>query len=153
MSEIKLYDQRDYDYYNPKPFLQHLVSICLFSKDSQNRVAYDIDDNKYDYLFVYQNKDDEERGSKKTRIFHSDFVNLVKIEDVSRVKQALERSVNSYASNLHDNLRREKERIKDLEQTITNAQISIEERKKELKGIEDVIAKYANPSGTPELPF
>ena len=153
MTEVKFYDERDYDFYNPKPYLQHLVSICLLSKDSQNRIAYDIDDNKYDYLFVYQNKDDEERGSKKTRVFHSDFVNLVNTEHISRVKQALERSVNSYASNLFDNLQKEKSRIKELEKTIANAQISIEERKKELKGIEDAITKYGNPSETSEVPF
>lgn len=153
MPEIKLYDERDYDYYNPKPYLQHLVSICLLSKDSQNRIAYDIDEDKYNYLFVYQNEEDKERGSKKTRVFHKDFVNLVKTENVSRVKQALERSVNIYASNLFDNLQKEKARIRELEKTIANSQISIEERKKELKGIEDAIAKYASPSGTTELPF
>ena len=153
MPEVKLYDERDYDFYNPKPYLQHLVSICLLSKDSQNRIAYDIDDSKYDYLFVYQNDEDKERGSKKTRVFHSDFVNLVKTDHVSRVKQSLERAVNSYANNLHENLQKEKSRIKELEKTIANAQISIEERKKELKGIEDAITKYANPSGTTEIPF
>jgi hypothetical protein len=153
MSEVKLYDERDYDYYNPKPYLQHLVSICLLSKDSQNRVAYDIDNSQYDYLFVYQNKKDEERGNKKTRVFHSDFASLVKTEHVGRVKESLERSVKSYASNLFDNLEKEKFQIKELEKTIVNAQISIEERKKELRGIEDAIAKYASPSGTPKLPF
>lgn len=150
MPEVKLYDERDYDFYNPKPYLQHLVSICLLSKESQNRIAYDIDDDKYDYLFVYP---DDQHGGKKTRVFHNDFVSLVKTEHTGRVKQALERSVNIYASNLFDNLQKEKFRIKELEKTIANAQISIEERKKELKGIEDAIAKYASPSGTTELPF
>jgi hypothetical protein len=153
MPEIKLYDERDYDFYNPKPYLQHLVNICILSKENQNRIAHDIDEDKYDYLFVYQSKEDAERGSKRNRIFNSDFVNLIKFEHTGRLKQALERGVNSYASNIYDSLRKEKDRIKELEKTIANAQTSIEERKKELKGIEDVIAKYANPSGTSEVPF
>jgi rubrerythrin len=153
MSEIKLYDERDYDFYNPKPYLQHLVNICILSKENQNRIAYDIDDDKYNYLFAYQSKEDAERSNKKTRVFCIDFVNLIKFEHIGRVKQALERSVNSYASNIYDSLRKEKDRIKELEKTIANAQTSIEERKKELRGIEDVIAKYASPSGTSEVPF
>jgi chromosome segregation ATPase len=153
MASIKMYDVRDFDYYNPKPFIKMLVDICVKSKDVQNRIAYDIDHNEYDYLFVYQNKEDEENQRKKTRLFHSDFVNLLKSEDINRVLQALRRAVDNYGENLNDRIQDCKRGISNLEDTITNAQSRINEKKQELKELEDAIAKYAVPSGTPEVPF
>ena len=155
MTSIKMYDVRDFDYYNPKPFIKTLVDICVKSKDVQNRIAYDIDHTEYDYLFVYQNKEDEENQRKKTRLFHSDFVNLLKLEDTNRVLQALKRAVDSYGENLNDRIQDCKRGISNLEETITNAMSRINEKKAELKELEDVIKKYSteDKTGTPELPF
>jgi chromosome segregation ATPase len=153
MSSIKMYDLRDYDYYNPKPFIKMLVDICVKSKDVQHRIAYDIDHTEYDYLFVYQNKEDEENQRKKTRLFHSDFVNILKSEDINRVLQALRRAVDNYGENLNDRIQDCKRGISNLEDTVTNAMSRINEKKQELKELEDALTKYAVPSGTPELPF
>jgi phage pi2 protein 07 len=155
MAEIKLYDERDYDYYNPKPYLQKLVNILLKSVEVQNNVAYDIDDKSYDYLFVYQTKEDAERERKKNRVFHSDFVNRIKIEHADRVRYALENGVGRFIMNLKNNIEKRKEQIRDLEKIIANGQIGLEEQKKELKELEDVIEKYKSKdkTGTPEIPF
>jgi len=155
MADIKLYDERDYDYYNPKPYLQNLVDILLKSVETQNSVAYDIDDKSYDYLFVYQTREDAERERKKNRVFHSDFVNLVKIEHADRVRRALETGIGRFIMNLKNNIEKRKEQIRDFEKMIAKGQKGLEEQKRELKELEDVIEKYKpkNETGTPELSF
>lgn len=151
LKELKLYDERDYDYYNPNPYLTHLVSFC--NTEMQNSVAYDMDDSAYDYLFMYTNADDEENQRKKRRVFRLNLLKLVKVEHTSRLKRALERVVDNYARNLDDKVKSYKERIRLAEKDIKAQLETIEREKKELKEIEDVIAKYSTKTGTPELPF
>ena len=151
LKELKLYDERDYDYYNPNPYLKHLISFC--NTEMQNNVAYDMDDNDYDYLFMYANKEDEENERKRRRVFKPNLLELVKVEHTGRVKRALERVVDNYARNLDDKVRSYKERIRRAENDIKTQLETIEREKKELKEVEDVIAKYSTKTGTPELPF
>ena len=65
----------------------------------------------------------------------------------------MERVVDNYARNLDDKVKSYKERIRRAENDIKNQIETIDREKKELKELEDVIAKYTNPSGTPELSF
>lgn len=153
LTELKLYDERDYDYYNPHPYLKHLISFC--NTEMQNSMAYDMDDKAYDYLFMYTNADDEQNERKKRRVFRPNLLQLIKIEHTGRVKRGLERVVDNYARNLDDKARSYRERIRRAENDIKNQIETIEREKKELKEVEDVIAKYQNKNqtGTPQLPF
>ena len=151
LKELKLYNERDYDYYNPHPYFKHLITFC--NSEMQNSMSYDMDDNKYDYLFMYVNKEDEENQRKKRRVFKPNLLDIIKTEDTGRVKRALERVVDNYARNLDDKVKSYKERIRRAENDIKNQIETIDREKKELKELEDVIAKYTNPSGTPELSF
>jgi hypothetical protein len=153
MKNLKMYDEKNYDYYNPKPYLQNLVDICLKDKKSQNSVSYDIDSNRYDYLFVYENKESEEHENKKYRVFHNDFVNLIKTEDIERVRQALQLAVYNYGFRIRDLMNEYKNTITQKEQIILDAQITLDLEKIKLKELENEISKYKDPSGTPEVPF
>ena len=153
LKELKLYDERDYDYYNPHPYFNHLISFC--NTEMQNSMSYDMDDKIYDYLFMYTNADDEQNERKKRRVFRPNILLLIKIDHAGRVKRALERVVDNYARNLDDKVKSYKERIRRAENDIKTQLETIEREKKELKEVEDVIAKYQtkNQTGTPQLPF
>jgi len=151
--EIKLFDKKDYDYYNPKPYITHLISF--FDTQMQNQVSYDMDNDCYDYLFMYLTNEDRNATRKKKRVFCGDFLNLVKQNHMDRVIKALERAAINFAENLKNKVDTYKRRIKNAEQGIKEQLETIEREKKELKELEDVIKKYTtqDKTGTPELPF
>lgn len=158
--EIKLFDKKDYDYYNPTPYINHLVSFC--DTKSQHEVSWEIDNEIYDYLFTYLNEEDRNNERKKKRVFSKDFTSLVKSKHADRVIKSLERVVSAFSSDLESRIETQKLRITNSEENLKRLEVDVKEQlesivreKEELKELENVIEKYTtkDKTGTPELPF
>lgn len=158
--EIKLFDKKDYDYYNPTPYINHLVSFC--DTKIQHEVSWEIDSEVYDYLFTYLNEEDRANERKKKRVFSKDFTSIIKSKHADRVIRSLERVVDAFSSDLDSRVETQKRRIRNSEENLRSLEVGIKEQiesiareKEELKELENVIEKYTtkDKTGTPELPF
>jgi hypothetical protein len=125
--KIKLYDERDFDYYNPKPFVLSMLS--LFGEEDHKRLSGWIDNN-LKYLFV---------GT----MLRNNFLDTIKDNEldilVKEMKSVLDRKANHL-----------EEEMKDLEKQIRYCQERIDENIEQkntyaakLEGLKNVIAKVS----------
>ena len=125
MSKIKLYDEKDLDYYNPKPFVLNMLS--LFGEEDHKRL-YSWIDGELKHLF-------------NGHILKNNFLDIVKNNELDHLikdmKQILDRKAESLESE-----------VKDLERKIKRCQDMVDENLKDknnymsqLEGLKNVIAK------------
>jgi ElaB/YqjD/DUF883 family membrane-anchored ribosome-binding protein len=130
MNKIKLYDERDFDYYNPKPFLLDMLSI--FGEDDYKRLKSFVDS---DLLYLFSDL------HLKTELF-VDIKNNHLDRLISEVKSVLRRKAENLEeemSNLENKIRRCKEHVK--ENLASEKQYT-----EQLEGLKNVIARYAKPN-------
>jgi hypothetical protein len=125
--KIKLYDERDFDYYNPKPFVLSMLS--LFGEEDHKRLSGWID-SSLKYLFV-------------GNLLKSNVLDIIKSNEldilIKEMKSVLDRKANHL-----------EEEMKDLEKQIRYCQERIDENIEQkntyagkLEGLKNVIAKVS----------
>jgi hypothetical protein len=125
MAKIKLYDEKDLDYYNPKPFVLNMVS--LFGEEDHKRL-YSWIDGELKYLF---------EGS----ILKNNFLDIIKNHELDHLIKDMKQVLDRKAENLE-------QEVRDLERKIKRCQEMAEENLKDkdnyttqLEGLKNVIAK------------
>jgi hypothetical protein len=125
MAKIKLYDEKDLDYYNPKPFVLNMVS--LFGEEDHKRL-YSWIDSELKHLF---------EGS----ILKNNFLDIIKNHELDHLIKDMKQVLDRKAENLEQDVR-------DLERKIKRCQEMAEENLKDkdnyttqLEGLKNVIAK------------
>jgi len=130
MSKIKLYDEREYDYYNPKPFLLNMLAI--FGEDDYKRLKQFVDGDLH-YLFSDYYLKTELLVDIKNN--HLDRL----IGEVKSVLRRKAETLEEEMSNLENKIRRCKERVE--ENLAAQNQYT-----EQLEGLKNVIARYAKPN-------
>jgi ribosomal protein S18 len=130
MAKIKLYDEKDLDYYNPKPFVLNMVS--LFGEEDHKRL-YSWIDGELKHLF---------EGS----ILKNNFLDIVKNNELDHLIKDMKQILDRKAENLE-------QEVRDLERKIKRCQEMAEENLKDkdnyttqLEGLKNVIAKATRPN-------
>jgi ElaB/YqjD/DUF883 family membrane-anchored ribosome-binding protein len=125
MAKIKLYDEKDLDYYNPKPFVLNMVS--LFGEEDHKRL-YSWIDGELKHLF---------EGS----ILKNNFLDIIKNHELDHLIKDMKQVLDRKAENLE-------QEVRDLERKIKRCQEMAEENLKDkdnyttqLEGLKNVIAK------------
>ena len=125
MAKIKLYDEKDLDYYNPKPFVLNMVS--LFGEEDHKRL-YSWIDGELKHLF---------EGS----ILKNNFLDIIKNHELDHLIKDMKQILDRKAENLE-------QEVRDLERKIKRCQEMAEENLKDkdnyttqLEGLKNVIAK------------
>ena len=130
MAKIKLYDEKDLDYYNPKPFVLNMVS--LFGEEDHKRL-YSWIDGELKHLF---------EGS----ILKNNFLDIIKNNELDHLIKDMKQVLDRKAENLE-------QEVRDLERKIKRCQEMAEENLKDkdnyttqLEGLKNVIAKATRPN-------
>ena len=125
MAKIKLYDEKDLDYYNPKPFVLNMVS--LFGEEDHKRL-YGWIDGELKHLF---------EGS----ILKNNFLDIIKNNELDHLIKDMKQILDRKAENLE-------QEVRDLERKIKRCQEMADENIKDkdnyttqLEGLKNVIAK------------
>jgi vacuolar-type H+-ATPase subunit I/STV1 len=125
---IKLYDERDYDYYNPKPYILRLVS--MLDEDDLKRVRGWIDS---DLRYIFKDEDSHE--------LKDNFVNEVKLEHTDRLVRELQNGLHRKANEIDERLRSYQKEIEEIDERIANQSRLRQEYVNRLARLKDVIAK------------
>jgi len=130
MAKIKLYDEKDLDYYNPKPFVLNMVS--LFGEEDHKRL-YSWIDGELKHLF---------EGS----ILKNNFLDIIKNHELDHLIKDMKQILDRKAENLESE-------VKELERKIKRCQDMVDENLKDknnyttqLEGLKNVIAKATRPN-------
>ena len=130
MAKIKLYDEKDLDYYNPKPFVLNMVSF--FGEEDHKRL-YSWIDGELKHLF---------EGS----ILKNNFLDIIKNNELDHLIKDMKQVLDRKAENLE-------QEVRDLERKIKRCQEMAEENLKDkdnyttqLEGLKNVIAKATRPN-------
>ena len=130
MGKIKLYDEKDLDYYNPKPFVLNMLS--LFGEEDHKRL-YGWVDNNLKHLF-------------NGNVLKNNFLDIVKNNELDYIIKDMKNILDRKAENLE-------QEVKDLERKIKRCQEMAEENLKDkdnyntqLEGLKNVIAKATRPN-------
>jgi uncharacterized protein YlxW (UPF0749 family) len=125
MSKIKLYDEKDLDYYNPKPFVLNMLS--LFGEEDHKRLFNWIDSD-LKHLF-------------NGNILKNNFLDIVKNNELDHLIKDMKQTLDRKAENLESE-------VKELERKIKRCQDMVDENLKDknnyitqLEGLKNVIAK------------
>jgi hypothetical protein len=125
MSKIKLYDEKDLDYYNPKPFVLNMLSF--FSEEDHKRLYGWVDGN-LKHLF-------------NGNVLKNNFLDIIKNHELDYIIKDMRNILDSKAQNLETE-------IKELERKIKRCQEMADENLKDknnyttqLEGLKNVIAK------------
>lgn len=130
MSKIKLYDEKDLDYYNPKPFVLNMLS--LFGEEDHKRL-YGWVDNNLKHLF-------------NGNVLKNNFLDIIKNHELDYIIKDMRNILDRKAENLESE-------IKELERKIKRCQEMADENIKDknnymsqLEGLKNVIAKATRPN-------
>jgi len=130
MTKIKLYDEKDLDYYNPKPFV--LAMLSFFGEEDHKRL-HGWTSSELQYLF-------------EGYILKNNFLDIVKNNDLDQLVKDMKQVLDRKAENLQSEFR-------DLERKIKRCQEMAEENLKDkdnytaqLEGLKNVIAKATRPN-------
>jgi hypothetical protein len=130
MSKIKLYDEKDLDYYNPKPFVLNMLS--LFGEEDHKRL-YGWVDNNLKHLF-------------NGNVLKNNFLDIIKNHELDYIIKDMRNILDRKAENLESE-------IKELERKIKRCQDMADENIKDknnyttqLEGLKNVIAKATRPN-------
>jgi hypothetical protein len=137
---IKLYNERDLDFYNPKPYLTKLMSYLTI--EDINGISWYMDDDRYDYLFTWQADASEHMlASKRYRIFIDNVLDVVKPEHMERFIERIVSKVQSFESNLQDNIKYEVDKLQEKNNLLQSLQKDIAERTAKLERLNAILAK------------
>jgi ElaB/YqjD/DUF883 family membrane-anchored ribosome-binding protein len=130
MGKIKLYDEKDLDYYNPKPFVLNMLS--LFGEEDHKR------------LHSWSNS--ELKDLFEGNILKNNFLDIVKNNELDQLIRDMKQVLDRKAENLE-------QEVRDLERKIKRCQEMAEENLKDkdnyttqLEGLKNVIAKASGPN-------
>ena len=130
MGKIKLYDEKDLDYYNPKPFVLNMLS--LFGEEDHKRL-YGWVDNNLKHLF-------------NGNVLKNNFLDIIKNHELDYIIKDMRNILDRKAENLESE-------IKELERKIKRCQDMADENIKDknnymsqLEGLKNVIAKATRPN-------
>jgi hypothetical protein len=125
MAKIKLYDEKDLDYYNPKPFVLNMLS--LFGEEDHKRL-YGWTDNNLKHLF-------------NGNVLKNNFLDIIKNNELDYIIKDMKNILDRKAENLENE-------VKELERKIKRCQDMVDENLKDknnyttqLEGLKNVIAK------------
>ena len=130
MRKIKLYDEKDLDYYNPKPFLLSMLS--LFGEDDYKRLSSWVD-SSLKHLFV-------------DNLLKNDFIDTIKNDELDVLIREVKNTLDRKANGLEDELRELEHRIKMCDANIESAITSKNNYITQLEGLKNVIAKATRPN-------
>jgi hypothetical protein len=130
MGKIKLYDEKDFDYYNPKPFVLNMLS--LFGEEDYKRL-YNWVDGSLKHLF-------------NGNVLKNNFLDGIKNNELDRIINDMKQTLDRKAENLE-------QEVRDLERKIKRCQEMAEENLKDkdnyttqLEGLKNVITKATRPN-------
>ena len=130
MAKIKLYDEKDFDYYNPKPFVLNMLSF--FGEEDHKRLCGWVD-SELKHLF-------------NGNFLKNNFLDGIKNNELDHLIKDMKNVLDRKAENLESE-------VKDLERKIKRCQEMAEENLKDkdnyitqLEGLKNVIAKATRPN-------
>jgi ElaB/YqjD/DUF883 family membrane-anchored ribosome-binding protein len=130
MSKIKLYDEKDLDYYNPKPFVLNMLSF--FGEEDHKRL-YSWIDSELKHLF---------EGS----ILKNNFLDIIKNNDLDQLVKDMKQVLDRKAENLESELRDLERKIKRIEEMVQENLKDKDNYITQLEGLKNVIAKATRPN-------
>jgi len=128
---FSLYDKRDYDYYNPKPYLEKLLSMRKIMDMSS--LSWNLDSDIYKYLFTQTERITD-------RVLVDNVIDIILNEHIDRVIGALQDVLDKAKSELINSIYHEHEKVieRNLE-AIKDFNEVIEHHKKLMKEKLDVL--------------
>ena len=139
---IKLYNERDLDFYNPKPYLTKLMSYLTI--EDINSISYYLDDDRFDYLFTWPaDASEDTRSSKRYRVFVDNVLDVVKPEHMERLIDRIIGKVQSFESNLEGNIKYEVHKLQEKNDLLQALQKDIAERTAKLEKLNAILREAA----------
>lgn len=142
---VKLYNERDLDFYNPKPYLTKLMSYLTI--EDINGISWYLDDDRFDYLFTWPADASEDmRASKRYRVFADNILDVVKPEHMQNLAERIIGKVQSFESGIEDNIKYETYKLKEKNDLLQSLQKDIAERTAKLERLNAILreAKQTN---------
>jgi ElaB/YqjD/DUF883 family membrane-anchored ribosome-binding protein len=130
MGKIKLYDEKDLDYYNPKPFVLNMVS--LFGEEDHKRL-HSWSDGELKHLF-------------SGNVLKNNFLDGIKNNELDRLIRDMKQVLDRKAENLESELKDLERKIKRIEQMVEENLKDKDNYITQLEGLKNVIAKATRPN-------
>jgi ElaB/YqjD/DUF883 family membrane-anchored ribosome-binding protein len=130
MSKIKLFDKRDFDYYNPKPYLLGMLSI--FNEEDYGRLKGWMNS---DLSFIFEDNKIKEG-----------VIDTLSTDQMDRVVQECENVLSRKASTIQDEINDLEYKIKRVDAEVESTLIRKADYISKLEGLKNVIARYAKPN-------
>jgi len=135
---VKLFNERDLDFYNPKPYLLKLISYLTI--EDMNHISYYLDDDRYDYLFAWpQDASEDMLSSKRNRLFVNNILDIVKPEHLELLSNRIISKVQAFESNIEDNIKYETRRLQEKRDMIQSLERDIIERTSKLEKLNAIL--------------
>jgi ElaB/YqjD/DUF883 family membrane-anchored ribosome-binding protein len=130
MSKIKLYDKKDLDYYNPKPYLLSMLSI--FSEEDYARLKSWISN---DLSHIVEDKK-----------IKDGVIDTLSSNDLDKLISECESVLNRKANSIEDEINDLQYKIKKADADIESTLIRKTDYISKLEGLKNVIARYSKPN-------
>jgi len=141
---VKIFDERDLDFYNPNPYMKKMMSFL--DTEAINNISWYLDEDRYDYLFKWPpDISEDKRESKRYRVFVDNVLDIVKPEHQQVLFTRIISKVENFQSNLESNIRAETIAIQEREELILSAQEYIAEKKANLDRLNAIQKEYSRP--------
>jgi hypothetical protein len=138
--QIKLYDKKDFDYYNPRPYIKSLLKHL--KREDYNNVSYYFDESEHDYLFVWP-ADKQSSSNKKDRVIVENFAEVIKEKHMRKFISRFENYLDNKASGILEEIESLKKQIEKQEHLLSKYNEEIQEKKNQLKEFEGIVKQYA----------
>jgi hypothetical protein len=138
--QIKLYDKKDFDYYNPRPYIKSLLKHL--KTEDYNNVSYYFDESEHDYLFVWP-ADKQSSSNKRDRVIVENFAEVIKEKHMRKFISRFENYLDNKASDILEEIESLKKQIEKQENLLTLYIQGIQEKKNELNQLEGIVKQYA----------
>ena len=138
--KIELYNEKDFDYYNPKVYIQNLLK--QLTTENFNSLSYYFDEPEHDYLFIWP-ADKQYSSNKRDRVIVENFAEVIKEKHMRKFVKRLEGYLDIKASTMIDDIKKLKEQIQKQEEILAKYNQDIQEKKKELNTLEGIVKQYA----------